>query len=101
MIWCGIIAVPLNGRANQIPGHCVKYNPAIFDLRNLVGRRPALRCGVRTLENTRAREKLGTGHSVPRRHLLRGLPKTRRRWTERSVPNFSPRPLSPAFSFTW
>jgi hypothetical protein len=33
---------------------------------------------------------LSQGAAIPRKRLLR-----RRRWTERSVPKFSPRPLSP------
>ena len=59
----------------------------------MLGRRRA--CSVRTLENTRACEKVGTAHSVPRSAFCDA-------WTGcplgRAVPNFSPRPLSPAFS---
>ncbi len=50
----------------------------------------------RTLESSRACEKLGTAYSVPRRQIARqnALPSVAA-WTERAVPNFSPPRLEP------
>ena len=54
--------------------------------------KPPLARSVRTLENTRACEKMGTAYLSQGAFFYDA-------WTERAVPNFSPRPLSPGVSF--